>query len=72
VAWFDPLTRELTPLFHPREQVWDDHFEIRSDMRVEGLTLEGRTTVFVLQMNDEARVENRQILAELGEYPCIR
>jgi hypothetical protein len=24
----------------------------------------------VLQMNDPDRVENRQILAELGEYPC--
>jgi hypothetical protein len=29
-------------------------------------------TVRVLQMNDEARIENRQILAAIDEYPCKR
>ncbi len=68
----DPLTQEITQLFHPRHQRWPDHFIIQDDMRIEGITPEGRTTVRVLQMNDGDRVENRQILAEIGEYPCSK
>lgn len=40
-------------------------------MRIQGLTSKGRTTVRVLQMDDEDRLENRQLLAEIGEYPCL-
>ena len=68
----DPLTQEITQLFHPRHQLWPDHFTIQDDMRIEGITPEGRTTIRVLQMNDGDRVENRQILAEIGEYPCSK
>lgn len=39
-------------------------------MKAIGLTSNGRATVVVLRINDRDRVENRQILAELGEYPC--
>lgn len=67
---FDPLTGNLTRLYHPREQTWNEHFFIQADMRIEGLTPEGRTTVHVLQMNDGDRIENRQILAEIDQYPC--
>jgi hypothetical protein len=70
LAGFDPKTDKLTSLYNPRSQVWDQHFSIQYDMQIEGITPEGRTTVRVLQMNDVDRVENRQILAELGEYPC--
>jgi 5-methylcytosine-specific restriction endonuclease McrA len=67
---FDPATGHITPLFHPRQQVWAAHFEIQSDMRISGLTPEGRTTIRVLQINLKERVESRQALAEIGEYPC--
>ncbi len=70
LSGFDPLTREITRLYNPRTQLWTTHFEIQDDMRITGLTAEGRTTVQVLQMNDEERVENRRVLAEIGEYPC--
>jgi hypothetical protein len=39
-------------------------------MQIEGITPEGRTTARVLQFNDPDRIETRQLLAELGEYPC--
>ena len=68
---FDPQTGELTRLYHPREQRWEEHFTIQADMRIQGLTSQGRTTVRILQMNDEDRLENRQLLAEIGEYPCL-
>lgn len=66
----DPVTDEITPLYHPRQQVWEKHFRLQSDMRFEGLTPEGRTTIRVLQINLEERVESRQLLAEVDDYPC--
>ena len=68
---FDPQTGELTRLYNPREQRWEEHFTIQADLRIQGLTAQGRTTVRVLQMNDEDRLENRHLLAEIGEYPCL-
>lgn len=70
IAGFDPADGALTRLYHPREQRWEDHFSLQDNMQIAGCTPEGRTTVYVLQMNDPDRVENRLILAELGEYPC--
>jgi hypothetical protein len=70
LSGFDPLTGELRRLYHPRQQEWDEHFLLLEDMQIAGSTPEGRTTVYVLQMNDEDRVENRQVLAMVGEYPC--
>jgi hypothetical protein len=67
---FDPATGEVTRLYHPRLQLWSSHFDIRADMHIVGLTPEGRTTVRVLQMNLDERVESRQALAAIGEYPC--
>jgi len=67
---FDPLTGEIARLYHPRKQVRAEHFTLQDDMRIVGLTPEGRATVQVLQMNDKERIENRQVLVEIGEYPC--
>lgn len=66
----DPATGHITPLFNPRQQMWEQHFELRADMRISGLSAEGRTTVRVLQINLIERVESRQALAEVGDYPC--
>lgn len=70
VAALDPLTRDATKLYDPRQQKWDDHFTINSDATLTGLTPEGRATIIVLRINDEERVKQR--LGELvtGEYPC--
>ncbi len=61
LSGLEPDTGKLTPLFHPRQQEWHDHFRYKGP-RIEGLTEIGKTTVFVLNMNDEDRVETRSIL----------
>ena len=61
IASIDPQTGELTPLFHPRIDIWEDHYEFR-DGEILGLTVWGRATVFLLRMNRPARVRERQIL----------
>ena len=54
----DPQTNEVTELFHPRRQNWDDHFEWRG-IHLIGKTAVGRTTVRVLNMNSEDQIALR-------------
>ncbi len=62
----DAASNEVVSLFHPRWDVWTDHFEF-SGPRIAGLTPTGRATVSVLAMNDERRVERRAELLARGE-----
>ena len=55
---FDPQTRQLSPLFNPRTQVWTEHFAYERE-RIIGLTPEGRTTVNLLRLNSEERLSER-------------
>ena len=54
----DPLTGELTQLFHPRRQRWAAHFEWLG-VQIIGRTAVGRTTVRVLDMNSEDQLALR-------------
>jgi hypothetical protein len=65
---FDPDTDQITMLFHPRTQTWNDHFHL-DDANISPLTPEGRVTVFVLRLNDEIRIRARQALINAGRYP---
>jgi hypothetical protein len=64
----DAASGDVVPLFHPRRDVWTDHFEFAGP-RIVGLTATGRATVHVLAMNDERRVERRAELLARGELP---
>jgi hypothetical protein len=70
IAAADLMTKRASFLFNPREHEWEKHFEIMPDARIVGRSPEGRTTVNVLRMNDEQRLQMRQMAIELGEYPC--
>jgi hypothetical protein len=48
----DPLTGQVTELFHLRRQRWVDHFDWRG-IHIVGKTAAGRTTVQLLQMNSD-------------------
>lgn len=65
---FDPETDVITPLFHPRNQHWEDHFHLNGAV-IESFTATGRTTIALLQLNRRERVDERQILISLGQYP---
>lgn len=69
IAGFDPHTNELSLLYNPRQQNWDEHFELE-DAHIIGKTSEGRLTVQLLQMNIKERVAERKGLIGLGRYPC--
>ncbi len=63
----DPSAQELSPLFNPREQVWQEHFQLEAE-RIVGVTAEGRATVFLLQFNREERLLERRLLIALGYF----
>ena len=67
---FDPVTGELVPLFHPREQRWDQHFAWSADYTlIHGLTPTGRATIDRLQLNRSNVVNLRRVVLETGDHP---
>jgi len=64
VASFDPQTGQLTALFNPRTQPWEQHFRYDNGLIV-CLTPEGRTTAMLLRCNDLTRIRER-IALQLG------
>jgi 5-methylcytosine-specific restriction endonuclease McrA len=54
----DPLTDEVAPLFHPRQQRWDEHFRW-DGIHIVGKTAVGRATIRVLSMNSDEQLELR-------------
>ena len=56
---------EVTPLFHPRREAWAEHFA-RDGASIVGKTPQGRTTVWLLEMNTGDRLRWREILLQLG------
>ncbi|MCM3873943.1 MAG: hypothetical protein ND895_24910 [Pyrinomonadaceae bacterium] len=54
----DPQTNDVTELFHPRHQHWDEHFEWQG-IYLLGKTPAGRTTIRVLNINSDDQVALR-------------
>ena len=66
----DPATEQMTPLFHPRHDVWEDHFAWSGDFRLMlGLTATGCATIARLQTNHSGVVRQREVLHQLGPHP---
>lgn len=60
---FDPQTGEFSFLFNPRTQQWSAHFTFEA-IQIVGLTAEGRTTIKLLQLNNDERLAERQRLRD--------
>jgi hypothetical protein len=63
----DPDTGNLTPLFHPRRDRWEDHF-LNVAGRIIGQTAIGRTTAWLLEMNSGDRLRLRAMLVRTGLF----
>src|SRR3989304_7401236 len=46
----------IIPLYNPRQQVWDEHFQL-DGVRIIPQTAAGRVTVYLLQLNAPERIE---------------
>lgn len=63
----DPQSGSVVLLFHPREQAWEEHFELEGHY-LRGRTPTGRATVALLQMNAPRRLERRAELVRRGKF----
>lgn len=61
----DSESGAIIPLFHPRQDIWQDHFAFRGP-RLIGLTSRGRATVQLLNMNAPRRIQLRSELQATG------
>ncbi len=66
----DPITTEIVPLYHPRQQKWEEHFSWNEDFTlIIGITKIGRAFVEALQLNREGLVNLRRVLYRVSEHP---
>jgi hypothetical protein len=66
----DPETEVTVPIFNPRREQWDSHFEwVEGGTVIRGKTPVGRATVAVLQMNHPDVLAARRLWVEVGWHP---
>jgi 5-methylcytosine-specific restriction endonuclease McrA len=66
----DPQTSHLAPLFHPRQQFWQEHFNwVNGGTHIVGLTPIGRATVIALRLNNEYATAARVLWIERNWHP---
>lgn len=63
----DPVTGDIVPLYHPRQDLWQEHFQIQG-AEVVPQTAKGRVTVRLLQFNRGDRLAERQLLLKAGLF----
>jgi hypothetical protein len=71
IAVVDPLTWQTVPLFHPRRQVWTEHFGwTKNAIILVGRTACGRATIAALRMNRPHLVRARGYWKDAGWHPA--
>lgn len=66
----DPASGLRAPLFHPRRDVWSQHFMWSDDYSlIIGVTPIGRATVAKLKLNRAGVMNLRVVLFSVGEHP---
>ena len=68
IGSIDPQTGQRSDLFHPRENIWNEHFGWHGAILV-GVTPIGRATITLLDINRPPRVIVRETMIEEGIFP---
>jgi hypothetical protein len=66
ISTIDSITQQITTLFHPRNENWDEHFELLPNGTIVGRTSKGRGTLKLLDINATNDVQIRQLCIQLG------
>lgn len=66
----DELSGVEVPLFHPRQQRWDEHFRVDVESgELQGTTPIGRATIASLDLNHPLQLLARQLWIRLRLFP---
>ena len=68
VTSIDGRSGEIVRLFHPRHDLWADHFQLDGNL-IRGLSDVGGATAELLKFNVPERIAERSLLQSLGSYP---
>ncbi|MEM1326958.1 MAG: HNH endonuclease [Bacteroidota bacterium] len=60
--------QDIVPLYHPRLQVWFDHFKVE-DGEIIAKTRIAEATIKLLKLNEAERLIQRSLLMSIGRYP---
>lgn len=70
IAVIDPVSEENVPIFNPRADNWQEHFEwVSQGERIAGKTTIGRATVSALKLNRSSLVRARRAWIAAGWHP---
>lgn len=65
----DEPTGTEVPLFHPRQDSWESHFQVDDDGTIGGISATGRVTITRLAMNSMLQLSARRQWIKLGLFP---
>jgi hypothetical protein len=66
----DPKTGESVPLYHPRQDIWQEHFQWNENFTVIiGTSPTGRATVTALKLNRDSLMRQRVMYRAYGVHP---
>jgi hypothetical protein len=71
IAGHDTATGDIVRLYHPRRDIWSEHFQLDGTVVV-GLTAIGRVTVRVLAMNEPEFLAARRALIQDGVWQPLQ
>jgi len=69
VTAIDPISGEMTRLFHPRTDRWSEHFTVAVDGLITSNTPIGRATIEKLRINSPRQLAARRLWMILGIFP---
>jgi hypothetical protein len=70
ISEIDPVSNTEVRLFNPREDQWEEHFQVNSETGlIIGITPIGRVTVKSLELNSQSQIIARQLWIRLGLFP---
>ncbi|MBD1893799.1 HNH endonuclease [Coleofasciculus sp. FACHB-129] len=70
ISGIDPESGTEVRLFNPRQDQWNDHFQVDSDSgTLVGKTPIGRVTIACLEINSQAQVTAQQLWIRLSLFP---
>lgn len=70
IEHIDPLTKQVVRLYHPRQDIWIDHFQWSDDdLYIVGITPIGRATIDLLKLNRLNVLNLRKVLKMGGLHP---
>lgn len=70
VQGVDLITGKFASLYHPRKDIWQDHFTWSTDFdEILGITPTGRATVNQLRLNRDGVVNLRKVLRSINQHP---